>query len=120
MKDRFNVVAVRVEDERSVVARMVCPLSGRTVVVPPSAQCREVEGVDHFAARRLEREMDSGDRAVGLVDPQLVGMKVPFTDDQNLTQAQTRQDGAIEAFAGLDVGDAKMDVIDEPAKMVLH
>ena len=83
MKDRLNVVAIGIENERSIVARMVGALSGCAIVAPTGGQCCSVKGIYHFTIWRLKRKMYAGERAVSLVDPQFIGVKVAlaFTKD---------------------------------------
>src|SRR5918995_1505835 len=56
----FDPVSVRIDDERGVVVRAVLGSDARRTVVPTSgSQCCRVEGVDAFACRRREAEMQS-------------------------------------------------------------
>jgi hypothetical protein len=106
MKDRLDIIAIGIENERSIVARMVGTLSGCAIVAPAGSQCSSVKGINYFTIRRLKREMYAGDGAVGFVDPQFIGVEVAVTFAKNFRQAQRSKDGAIEAFASFDVRDA--------------
>ena len=69
----FDVVPVRIEDERGVVAGVVRPLSGCTVV--PTARCERslVKAAYGLAIGSLEREVETGRGRTVARDEQLVG-----------------------------------------------
>ena len=77
MKHGFDVVAIRIENECGVVARVVRALAGRPVFTAPGSQRGTVERVHRLEVRHLEREVDMGDVGIGGVDEQLIGMKSP-------------------------------------------
>lgn len=58
MDDGFNVVAVRVEHEGSVVARAIAPLTGRPVVPVTGRERRPMELVDGRTGACREGEME--------------------------------------------------------------
>ena len=58
MADRFNVVAVRIEDEGSIVAWMVLGAKpGTAVVAPTRRDGRLMEGINGGALSGGERDM---------------------------------------------------------------
>src|SRR5688500_14290478 len=64
MMDCLEVVAVGVEDERGVVARVIVPGAWGAVVAATRGERRCVERVDHGAVLGLEREvMPAGQHA---------------------------------------------------------
>src|SRR5688572_19133346 len=120
MVDGLDVVSVRVESERSIVARVVLALAGRTVAATAVGESGCMEGGDCGMARRLERQVNRGDLLVGSIDPQLVGREVVLVFSNALALAECLEHCAIEPLARFEVADAKVHVIDEPAAMELH
>ena len=112
MKYGFNVVAVGIDREGRVVARVVGALARRSVVAAARSQRRPVKGLDRLPVRRLEREMDARHVAVGHVDPELVHVEMPVAFDERVSQAERRQHGPIEALAGFQVLDAQVDMVE--------
>jgi hypothetical protein len=71
MADRFNVVAVRIEDEGSIVARMVLGAKPRTAIVAPTRrEGRLMEGINGGAVVGGERDME-GLAWLALADPEV-------------------------------------------------
>src|SRR5204863_9720329 len=67
----LGVVAVRVEDERAVVGRVVVlTKAGRAVVLPSRRERRRVEGVDGRPAGGLEGDVRPRPGRVALGDPE--------------------------------------------------
>src|SRR3546814_2988545 len=55
--DRLDIVAVGVEQERGVIARMIGPLARRAIVAAARRQPGLVKGIDRRAIRRLKRQV---------------------------------------------------------------
>src|SRR5215212_9711760 len=71
MADRFDVVAIRIEDEGPIVALMVLGAKpGITVVASTRCECLLVEGIHASALGGGERDVD-GLASITLVDPEL-------------------------------------------------
>ena len=71
MADRFDVVAIRIEDEGRIVARMVLGAKpGTTVVASARCECFLVEGIHPGAVIGGERDVD-GLAAITAADPEL-------------------------------------------------
>ena len=111
-----------IEHERAVVARMVLALAGRAVVLAARGQCRSVESLHRFAVLALEGNVHAAgqlaERRVTLPgrDEQFIrpDVVVGFAAQRNL---QHLEDRLVEAFAGLDILDHELDVIDESTAM---
>ncbi len=76
-----------------------------------------MEALDGRAVGRLEGEVDvRGRRAVG-GDEELVGLEVarPLVERAEAEHVEGR---GVEALAGLEVGDAQVDVVEEAARAV--
>ena len=59
MADCFDVVAIRIEDEGPIVARMVLRAKPRTAVVAPTRRhCRLMEGVNGEAVIGSKRDVE--------------------------------------------------------------
>ena len=59
MVDGFDVVAVRIEDEGGIVARMIAAFPGSSVVAPARGDGCCIERIDRGSAARLEGEVGS-------------------------------------------------------------
>src|SRR3546814_8817658 len=55
--DRLDIVAVGVEQERGVIARMIGPLARRAIVAAARRQPGLVKGIDRRAIRRLKGQV---------------------------------------------------------------
>jgi hypothetical protein len=76
MADRFNVVAVRIEDEGPIVAWMVLGSKPRTAVVAPTRRHgRLMEGINGEAVIGSKRDVQ-GLPWLALADPE-VGLALP-------------------------------------------
>ena len=53
----FDIVSVRVEDERGVIAGVIGPLAGRSIVSGADFECSSVEAVDGFAVLGLKGDV---------------------------------------------------------------
>src|SRR5687768_17273974 len=72
MADRFDVVAIRIEDEGRIVARMVLGAKpGITVVASARCECLLVEGIHAGAVGGGERDVDGLARRITLADPEV-------------------------------------------------
>ena len=119
MVDRLDIVAVRIERKGGIISRVIGPLSRPAIVAPAMGEGRLVEGMNALRVTRLESQMNPGHRTVGLIHPQLVAGKMPGALGGEIMPKRL-QDGAVEAPARLEVGDAQVDVIDQAALMTLH
>ena len=119
MEDRLDVVPVGIEREGRVIARVVIAFSGSAVVNTAVGDGCCMEGRDRMAVLGLKREVHPGNRAVRLVDPQLVAGKMAcaFRREGSSDCAQNR---AIERPARLQIGDPQVDVVDKPAEMMVR
>ena len=71
MADRFDVVAIRIEDIGRMVARMVLRAKpGTTVVASARCECLLVEGIHAGAVGGGERDVD-GLAAITVADPEV-------------------------------------------------
>ena len=71
MADRFDVVAIRIEDKGRIVALMVLRAKPGTTIIPPArCECLLVEGIHPGAVIGGERDVD-GLAAITLADPEL-------------------------------------------------
>jgi len=120
VKHGFDVVAVWVEDECAVVPGVVRPLAGRAVVAATSTECGLVKRRDRLAVGGLESQVNPGDQPVGLVHEQLIDVEVTVSLDEAVRPPEGGHDSAIKALAGLQIGDTKVNMIDEPAQVDLH
>src|SRR5690606_16379649 len=120
VKDRFDVVAVWIQDEGGVVTGMVGPLSRCAVVPSPRGRGGPVEGLHHLAVPCLERQVmaagghPGGGRAVGARDHELVGPEEARTlaPDGDL---EGSEDGRVEGPARIQVLHDDLQVVDEAA-----
>src|ERR671920_236956 len=116
MADRFNVVAVGIENEGAVVGRMVLRTEPGTTVSPPARRDSSlVEGVHSRAVVASECDMDGGAERT-LPDPEirLIRLSEPHTGDVVLHDqlvAEWRQSLLVEALAPLKVRCGKTNVI---------
>ena len=76
MENGLNVVSVWVEGERSVVARVVTALAGRTIVATTCAKRCPMKCLDGRAIQCLKGEMNPRHMPFCLVHPQLVAIKM--------------------------------------------
>jgi hypothetical protein len=120
MEDSFDVVAIGVEDECAVVARVIAAFARSAIVATSCCNCGRVECINRLAIWRLECQVNSGNLPISLVDPQFVSREVtlPFGIDVRL--AKGGKHSAVETLAHIEVRDAQVDVIDEPADVELH
>src|ERR687893_2472397 len=71
MADRFDVVAIRIEDKGRIVALMVLKAKPGTTIFPPArCECLLVEGIHAGAVGGGERDVD-GLAAITLADPEV-------------------------------------------------
>ena len=79
-----------------------------------------MEGDDCFTISRLEREMHSRDWPVSFVDIQHIRLEGALTLDEDIGQTKRDENGAVEAFAGFDIGHSQVHMINESATVKLH
>jgi len=124
VEDRFDIVAVRVQQEGGVVAGVIGPLPRRAVVGSARRQSRRVEGLDHGPVPGLEGQMAAPGRsarcgdAVHRRDEQLIGPEEAFRLAAD-RHAQGFEHRAVEAAAGLKVGRHQLQMVDQPAAVQL-
>src|SRR5262249_26506958 len=131
--NRFDVVAVEVEDKSSVVVRMVLrPHAGRTVVASAGPQCGVVEGA--YLGAGVDREGDVRGRRGRAVaaDPELrlatlaeaarpdlaSGLLWPHLHHE--CDSERRQCCSVEGLGAFVVGDTHAEVIDDHASTLPH
>ena len=117
VEDRLDVVPVGVERVGGVVAGVVGPLPGGAVVATAGGEGRFVKAVDGLAAARLEGEVEASGRLPVVAHEELVGGEVALAFHDELA-AERLEHGGVEALARLEVGDAQMHVVEEPAEVV--
>src|SRR5690606_20433578 len=122
--DDLDVVAVRVEQERGVVAGMVGAQARRAVVPAPGAQTRVVHAIDGRPIGSLKRQV-RGARGlahrrggVHRADDELVAPEEPGSVAAE-GDPELAQDRQVEALAALEIQRDELEVIDEPSSMEL-
>src|SRR5437762_503954 len=73
VKYRLDVVPVGIEHERRIVAAMVLALAGLAMVAAAGGYRGAMERFDLLRSARLEGQMNARYRAIGTIDPQLIG-----------------------------------------------
>src|SRR5690606_24483398 len=112
----LDVVAVRIEQKRGVVAGMIRPLPGRTVVTSPGVEPGSVERVDGLSVRCLEREVNApgelARRSLRLLagNEELVCPK-PVLALAAERDPQSTENGTIKTLARFDVPHDQLHVI---------
>lgn len=120
MIDGLDVVAVRVESERGVVARMVSTLARRAVVDRTSCERSRVKAIHDLLAVRLKREMEPMGWRPAAAHEELV-YREPSVFGGSDTKPQRLQHRSVERPTRLDVPDVDSNVIEEPPNMLfLH
>jgi hypothetical protein len=110
MADRFNVVAVRIEDEGPIVARMVLRSKpGSAVVAPTRRDGRLMEGINSGAVICSKRDVE-GLAWLALADPEvrLAPPPEPRRRDAGFHDQLVAQRGEglrVEALAPLEIRD---------------
>src|SRR5260370_644799 len=102
MEDCLDVVAVRIQDERPVIPRMVGTLAGGAIVATTGGDGCGVEGAYRFTIWRLKSQVHSRYRTVGLVHIELVCVEESGSFDQGVPEAECGHNGTIEPLAGVD------------------
>jgi hypothetical protein len=110
MADRFDVVAVRIEDEGPIVARMVLRAKPRTAVIAPTCRHgRLMEGINSGALIGSKRDVEGlawlalADPEIRLAPPSESRRRDAGLHDQLVTQ---RGKGfSVEALAPLEIRD---------------
>src|SRR5438874_4418737 len=112
----LDIVAVRVEHERAVVAGVIVPLARRTVVAVARRDERSVELVHDRVVGGREGEVHVlGQRPVVVDDaerPVLAPEMPPFWPLAREDEAAEGTDGLVEALRGLEVGDPDPEMVD--------
>jgi hypothetical protein len=116
MADRFDVVAVRIEDEGPIVARMVLRAKPRIAVIAPTCRHgRLMEAINSGALIGSKRDVE-GLARLALADPE-VGLAPPSESrrtDAGLHDQLVTQRGkgfSVEALAPLEIRDGNTYVI---------
>src|SRR3712207_206974 len=102
MVHRLDVVAVRIQHKRGVVAGVIVPLPRGAVVTPSRRQSGGIEGLHLIAAGSLEGEMNARHGPLSLVDPKLVDRE-PVRRLATIGEAKSRKRGAVEALGSLKI-----------------
>ena len=113
MKHSFDVVAIGIENEGTVVAGMVGPLTRSTVVSPSGSERCFVERVNGFAIGCLEGQVHAGEVSVSLIYEQFIRVEETGSLLQYLGQSDGIKHSTVEPLAGLQVRDAQVDVVKE-------
>ena len=106
MINRFDIIAVGIENESGVIAGVVGALAGCSVVAPAMGKGGVIEGIDHGAVRRLKRQMVTPRqhakrcRAVDRGDEEFVSPEIAFLRATE-GNAEHIQNGCVEVLAGL-------------------
>ena len=58
MKDRLDIVSVRIEGERGIIARVIGSFSRPAIIVSTIGERRRVEGMNGLPVAGLEGEVD--------------------------------------------------------------
>lgn len=122
MEYRFDVVAVRIQHERAVVAGMIRAQPGRTIVTTTVGQGRRVERIDHGAVACLECQVMAASEftlrrlAVNAGHEQFVGPEESVARAAH-GHVQHAQHGGIEALAGRQVSDHQLDMVEQSSAM---
>lgn len=118
----LDVVAVGVQQECCETARVVGSLAGRAVVPPAIPQARIVELAHSSPIPGLKRDMNTpGElpaRGTERGDEKLVCPEVIRCAPVN-RHPKRRQHGGVEHAAAFEVGDHKLDMIDQPTAVKL-
>src|SRR5690606_4759391 len=117
---RFDIVAIRIDQERGVIAGVVRALPGLAVVLATGRQSLRVKALDHVAARCLERDMRApGQRALrgdtlGRRDEQFVGPEktVALAADRNTERVEHRR---VKAPTRRQIAHHEVQMIDQAA-----
>jgi hypothetical protein len=126
--DSLYAVAIRIDDEGGIIARMVFgPETWRAIVLP---SCGESGGVKAIDRRRGPRaESDVGTRALSAIsipdDREIVAsLPQPVSGGFGLIvesrEAQSRQDDIIERLRAFEIANAERHVIDDLRQSRLH
>ena len=99
---------------------MIGTKTRRPVVPAARFQRRVVETFDRGPTPGLEGEVKARGLGVGTVDVKLIGVEVAVTLAERFGQVECLDGGPIEALAGLEVGHAKVDVIEQPSLVISH
>src|SRR5215213_4007619 len=113
VRDRLDVVAVRIEEKGRVVAALVPPLAGRAVVDEAGLGARAPERVDRRVVGRREREMEVLGR-LPVVQPQatVAGEEPGGVVEPVAARIEDLQHGRVEALRERAVPDAEGEVVD--------
>lgn len=116
----LDVVAIRVQDECTVVPGVVRPLAWGAVVSAARTKGSSVKRPHCFAIGSLKRQVNPRDWSICFVYEQLVYAEIAGSLDEAARPPERRDDSAIKAFASLEIGDTQVNVINKPAKVKLH
>ena len=118
MVDGLDVVTVGVENVGRVVARVVRAFAGRAVVLPSGRDRGGVEAPHRFLVLGLERDVHALGRRPVVAHEELVGPEVALPAVQLDPEGAER--GLVETTTRLEVSNAQVDVVEEPAPVKLH
>lgn len=120
--DRFDIIAIGIEDKGGVIAGVIDPLAGGAVILAAMGQRCLIEAIDCGAVLRLEGEvMATGQcaercRAVDGSDKQLVSPEVTLTRAADW-HIEGGQYGPVKALAGGQVFHHQLEMVDQPTPM---
>ncbi len=122
MINRFDIIAVRVEDKSCVVAGVIITLTGGTVIFAAVSQCGLIKTIHHSAIFCLKGEMVATGQCPqrgGAIDS---GNKQFVCPEVALTCAAQRnieggENGRIKALAGDQIFDHQLDMVDQATTM---
>jgi hypothetical protein len=119
VENRFDIVAVGVQQKRGEISGMVFPLTRCAIVAAASGEAGFMEALHGSLILRLESEVNVGTRALvraQRIDPKLVDLQmlVVVTTDWLPKRAQY---GAVEALGSGEVTRPQMHMIEQPSEM---
>jgi len=119
MVDGLDIITVWIEQVGALIARVIVQLTGSAIVLAADGEPCLVKAFDGLGIRRLECEMNPPFRLPVIADEKLVGAEVAVSFQRQIP-AQRRQHPAVEPLAGLEVAGPEMQVVDQPAEVILH
>ena len=99
---------------------VIAAVARRAVVATSSGNRGGVERIHGLAVGRLKGQVNARDRPIGFVHPQFVGREVGRPFGKRLYLAKRNKYRAIKALARLEIRNAQVNVIDQPADMLAY
>ena len=121
MMDGLDVVAIRIEHERGIVAGVVMAFARRAVIATARCNGRRMKTLHRVAIGRLEGEVHvrDGRSVVDFAHEDFSREEIAVAFATQLAPERL-QYGPIEALARNKIGYDDLDVIDQPAEMKIH